>query len=678
MTNPELRERLAVAALAAGAAMIIVALLADPVLGGARGFGVFQWVLAATGAGLAVASVAVSPALRERVRSAAAERPDDVVLSAAEIALLALAFASFTALLEGAVLAVAALMGTMLRLGEHVVWMAAITNTLVLLAVGLVLLAAGAAWTRARSARVVTFVFGLLAVDAIIHRLPGAERADDAAKWLLAAGVGSVIARAAHAALLRGRGRVPRVALAGALVIAVAGLLAAAHVPIRERIARAALGPARGGPNILLIILDTVRAKSLGLYGYARATTPNLERFARSGVVFNRAIAPSSWTLPSHATLFSGVYPTALTADWRAPFDDTHPVLAEVLAERGYLTAAFSANGSYANANTGLERGFARFEDFPVSASEAIRTASMLRSLTKQLGSGDVLREGYTGRKSATVIRESFLDWLAGAPDDRPFFAFLNFFDAHDPYMPAAPFDTLYGPVRPLPEIRWGTPPSVELTTAWRDDYDRAITFIDHELGALFMELERRGILDETIVIVTADHGEMIGEQEFMRHGTTLHLSTLHVPLLIRYPLRTPGGLRVAEPVTLRDVPATVLELAGVPSAPLPGNSLAPLWTGGAPPNSTIASEVRKGVRIPNRYPSSDADLQSLIAGGAHYIRDSKGREELYRFESDPDERENLVGDPDAARELDTLRELWARHIRTTGAKPASGGGAHD
>jgi arylsulfatase A-like enzyme len=276
------------------------------------------------------------------------------------------------------------------------------------------------------------------------------------------------------------------------------------------------------------------------------------------------------------------------------------------------------------------------------------------------------------------VIRESFLDWQASAPDDRPFFAFLNFFDAHDPYMPASPFDTLYGPVRPLPEIRWGTPPSAELITAWRDDYDRAITFIDHELGAMFAELERRGILDETVVIVTSDHGEMIGEHGFMRHGYTLYLTTLHVPLVVRYPPRTPGGLRVTEPVTLRDVPATVLDLADVPSAPLPGNSLAPSWMGGAPPNSTIASEVRQGVRIPDRYPSADADLQSVIAGGAHYIRDSKGREELYRFELDPDERNNLVNDAEAARELGTLRELWARHVRSTGASRDSGGDTHE
>ncbi|MGH7505525.1 MAG: sulfatase, partial [Longimicrobiales bacterium] len=462
--------------------------------------------------------------------------------------------------------------------------------------------------------------------------MPIADRAESWSKWLLAGGIALAAARAVNLWLRRGRARLPVRAAAFVVLIALLAGTALASAPVRERLARAGLpAAAPGRPNVLLIILDTVRAASLGLYGYDRPTTPNLERLGASSVVFEQAIAPSSWTLPSHATLMTGRYPNELSADWEAPLDRTYPTLAEVLAARGYATAAFSANGAYANALTGLGRGFARYEDFPATAGEAVRTSLMFRRMLQRLKLGELLRDGHMGRKSAADIGGAFLDWLAGKPADRPFFVFLNYFDAHDPYEPAPPFDTLFGPRRPLPRLNWGRPPSAELVEAWTDDYDRAIAYLDHELGLLFEELDRRGVLDSTVVVITADHGEHLGEHGFMRHGTTLYLPVLHVPLIVRFPPVTPESVRVATPVTLRDVPATMLDLAGIEGTPIPGASLVTTWSGDGAPSSPLYSEVREAVRIPARYPNAAADVQSLFANGMHYIRVLDGGEELYR-----------------------------------------------
>jgi arylsulfatase A-like enzyme len=676
MPPHDTRNRLATLLLVAGVGSTAASVLADPLTGGSPGFGIFQWALLICGVVLTLVGARLRPTTWASLRGAVGTGPHDVMLTATQIGLLALGTASATALLEGVALVIVALTGEMLRLDAHAVWMAAVTNTIVLSLFGAALYAIGGVWPKARTALVVSFIFAGLAIEAIAQRVPAAARADEWSKLLLAAGVASVVARAVSATLRKDRTPLRRAALASAGVVALVGVATAAVAPLRERLAHRDLPPAADHPSVLLIILDTVRAASLGLYGYERPTTPQLERFARSGVVFDRAMAPSSWTLPSHASLFTGRYPNELTADWAAPLDRSHPTLAEVLSRKGYVTAGFSANGAYANANTGLERGFARFEDFPVTASEAVRTSSMLRRVAQRFGAGKVLRDGYTGRKSARDIGERFLEWQADQPRDRPFFAFLNYFDAHDPYIAARPFDTLFAPVTPFPSLDWGNPPAPELVTAWTDHYDRAIAYLDHELGALFAELERRGVLDRTIVVVTADHGEHLGEHGFMRHGTTLFVPVLHVPLIVRYPARAPGSARVEEPVTLRDLPATILDLAGIDDSPIPGHSLASAWRDAEPrvPDSPLFAEVRKGIRVPSRYPSADADLHSLFTGGLHYIRDTRGGEWLYRYEDDPAEAHDLATDADQEAELRRLRAMLDRHLGTPDVARSSPG----
>jgi arylsulfatase A-like enzyme len=648
----------------AGAAILGFALTSDWLLGGSPGIGRQQLILAAAGAFLLLAGLNPGAEDRRQLWSALTARPDEALLGFGDVVKLAVVFSFGTALAETAVLATLRLgFGQMVRTGPHVVWMSSLANLAVLGVLGAVLWAVGTKWKKLKTPAVVVFVFALLAVDAIIHRLPVAARADSWAKWLLVGGAAVALSRAMRSGY--SADRPPRYGKTAAALASVVVLLSAsvfAYPGLRERLIRSGLPPAAQSPNVLLIILDTVRAANLSLYGYERRTTPNLERFAERGVVFDRAIAPSPWTLPSHAVLFSGRDPNELNADWWLPLDERHPMLAEVLSARGYATAGFSANISYASAEAGLARGFHRFDDFAVKPGEILRTSTMLRRALRAVGARSVVASENHGRKVASDVSGAFLSWLDDKPDDRRYFAFLNYFDSHDPYYAEAPFDTLFGPVRPM-TLNWGSVPDTAQISAWTDGYDRSLAFLDDALGRLFDELQRRGTLDETVVIVTSDHGELLGEQGFMRHGTTLYMPVLHVPLIVRFPPAVPAGVRVDAPVTLRDIPATVLDLIGASDNEFAGKSLASRWLEPGSAAAPVYSEVREALRIPKRYPNAESDLYSLLDEQHHYIRSSDNTEELYLYSEDPLESRNMAVEGVAEAVLAGLRADLRRQL---------------
>jgi arylsulfatase A-like enzyme len=231
----------------------------------------------------------------------------------------------------------------------------------------------------------------------------------------------------------------------------------------------------------------------------------------------------------------------------------------------------------------------------------------------------------------------------------RPFFAFLNYYDAHDPYLPPPDFFRKFAghfrqrEISPLrragPFVRRNQVSAEEL----REEiaaYDGAIAYLDDELGKLFSELERRGILDRTLVIVTSDHGEEFGEHDGFFHGHTLYRQALHVPLMMLGLPSLPGGQRITGTASLRDLPATVLHLLQVPDS-FPGQSLSRFWTGDETASDTALSYTSKGIRIPGWLPSSEQDMQSLTTDSVHYIR-GKG-ELLFNVKNDPEERNNLA-----------------------------------
>ena len=509
-------------------------------------------------------------------------------------------------------------------------------------------LLAGFAWlTRSRfDFEKVTLLFAFPGVYAVATS-PGIPL-HPIAKLVLSVGIASVIARAAAARTGWFTRSMRQVAATVAVMLLVLGAWGAATLPaVAERRALGRLGAAPdGAPNVVLLILDTVRAANLGLYGYHRSTSPNLDHWARSGVVFDRAVATAPWTLPSHASMFTGHFNvTARTAIDR-PLDSRFTTLAEALRDNGYATAAFTANLGYTTRTSGLARGFARFEDFPPTLGIALRSSWLARTLISRFGWMPGIPD-WPIPKTAERMTDDVEAWLAARRTDRPFFLFVNYYDAHGPYLAPTAFRQRFGPpaeVEATSERPWTT---AELATSI-NAYDGSIAYVDDQLRRLFDLLARRGLQENTLVIVTSDHGEMFGEHGQTAHTSGLYFPALHVPLALVYPKVVPAGMRVAPPVTLRDLPATIVDLAGLADkSPFPGHSLARHWRPEpeSGPASPVLSEIDHYAWAPTWTPVYRGDMRSLVDGPLHYIRNGDGVEELYKPSVDPAETHNRIAD---------------------------------
>jgi arylsulfatase A-like enzyme len=449
---------------------------------------------------------------------------------------------------------------------------------------------------------------------------------------------------------------------------------------IKQRRERARPMPSVEAPSVLLIVLDTVRADHMSLYGYPRPTTPFLERLAKKGVRFDGARSTAPWTLPSHASIFTGRLPHELDVKWLAPLGRNVLTLAEYLGSVGYATAGFVANTLYCSYATGLNRGFTHYEDYDLEPLGALRMARLVDLTLKTIATigqklvesaaafpfRDVLfdtvrRLTVADKKDAGLVNREFLDWLSSRTEpERPFFAFLNYFDTHTRYLlPPGSVYRFGREPRTRAEIRlferWPEIDKPKLPHSYRnlivDCYDSCLAYLDERLGELFQELQSRGVLDRTLVIVTADHGEGLGEHELYDHGESLYRTELGVPLLIVMPTNKQHKGIVREMVSLRNLAATVTDLVGLESASVfPGESLAKYWqppflgavNGGgqeivselASPNPVDANQGRSPVR---RGP-----LVSLADGDFVYIRnEGDGSEELFEERDDPRELSN-------------------------------------
>jgi arylsulfatase A-like enzyme len=427
----------------------------------------------------------------------------------------------------------------------------------------------------------------------------------------------------------------------------------------RSLLRRLPAAPA-GAPNLLLITLDTLRADHLSSYGYARRTSPNIDRLAQEGVLFERAIANSSWTLPSHASLFTARLPHEHKANWLDPLDSTYPTLAEVLAAQGYVTAAFAANTTYVAPEWGLARGFTRFEAYGSSLSDDITRTMYGKKLALNL----LPRLGYfeiPGRKRASEVNQEFLHWLDGTRG-RPFFAFLNYFELHDPYLPLPGYESRFSDQMTRGDlINFQFQPNVfrrkPTLTAQEiqsevDGYDACLAYLDARLGQLFQELAARGVDKNTLVVLTSDHGEAFGNHDLFGHGNSLYIETLHVPLIVVWPGHIPAGKRIVPTVSLHRVAATVLDLFGLggTAPPLPGRTLSGLWLSDSSdrPGDAVLSEVSPGrfKEGPPSYPTTSGGLKSVVTDRWHFIRSESGRAELYAWREDREEAHDLAATP--------------------------------
>ena len=461
--------------------------------------------------------------------------------------------------------------------------------------------------------------------------------------------------------------------------------------------------PPPGSPNVLLIVLDTVGAGHLSHFGYDRPTSPTIDELAKTGICFERAQSAAPWTLPSHSSMFTGHWPHELSAGWLTPLDATFPTIAEYLGAHGYATAGFVANFEYCTTNTGLARGFTTYRDFIYPELSVFHLAVLVQRVldgihavesfcTNELDLPflwvpiEMLWQLFEqDRKEAAVVNRQLLDWLSQLKDgDRPFFAFLNYYDAHNPYeLPPDGlhrFGTVANTGREISAIRdWlylqkRMPPKRMIDLA-RDSYDNCVADLDEQLGQLFDQLQRQGTLERTWVIITGDHGENFSEHRgVFLHGTTVFQTECHVPLLIIPPGGAPSQTVVTEPVSLRDIAATIADVSGLGTgSPFPGESLARFWDSSsrsAPAGRTDASPAL--VELAPQEDSLDPDpsqsddlrwpLAALIEGDWSYIRrEGNIEEQLFRLRDDSGELRNLAADPAMRSTLEHMRQVLAR-----------------
>ena len=532
------------------------------------------------------------------------------------------------------------------QLSRHFPWMIPLANLVIFLAWGVVVVLLGRVWRRIQG-RPSVFLLSFPACAAAL--------ATWMTRWIL-----SVPRRFSRFVTMS----LPVLLAASCLFVGWKGT----EIALGEQWAISALPqPDKSAMNVLFLVMDTVRADHLSLHGYKRETTPNLKRVASRGVRFDQAQATAPWTLPSHASMFTGLWPHQTGVSEHRPLDEGCRTVAEFLSRRGYLTAGFVANTYFCNSWYGLAQGFSHYEDFydedlVVSVHETLRSSSlgrgMVRLARRRLESG-------RGRKTAADINEDFLDWLSDQEGGRPFFAFLNYFDAHSPYILPVGHDRHFGRVA-------GTPAELALLQDWEnrpkrdvpegdvtlasDAYDDCIGYLDSQIGKLMVELKRRGLLDNTLVVITSDHGEELGEHGLIGHGRSLYSQELHVPLVILPPGGSGAGRVVTEPVSLRDLPATFVDLLGYSGdSPFPGKSLARYWKPGSGQDNSSPSAAYSEVALrdtvsknPARAPAWRGPMQSLIAEGKAYIRNADGRAELYDILSDPAESHDLAGSSNA------------------------------
>lgn len=402
---------------------------------------------------------------------------------------------------------------------------------------------------------------------------------------------------------------------AGFAALALMPALPPVHVPE----ATAASGPAAAGPSVLVVVMDTVRRDHVSAYGYARKTTPNFDALAARGVRFDRAYASSCWSVPSHASLFTGLLATKHGADFEHFFlDEGVDTVAELFAKNGWETAGFSGN-PYIAAGTGMSRGFETFD-------ESWRPHVMRRWLVG-LQFASRLFDGIHDKGGSHVVG-NFKAWLAKRDGKRPFFAFANLLEAHAPYQdsqlagkfsdPKLTRDDLERIGDVSHEAQWlGTKPAAATIPATLDLLDGATASADQYLGEI---LDAVG--PNTIVVVASDHGDLVGEHGLWGHMTSLYQTLIHVPLAIAGP-GIPEGKVIGDPVSLMDVMPTLLDYAGIASPPTDGIDIRPLIEGRvAMPDRIVRAQHFRTTVATNLWAlnRSPAELKSIRARRAAAI----------------------------------------------------------
>jgi arylsulfatase A-like enzyme len=465
-------------------------------------------------------------------------------------------------------------------------------------------------------------------------------------------------------------GRVPRTLPAVSVLCSVlaAGLFAADRLRL--------LTPREGGarPNVLLIVLDTVRADRLSAYGYPRPTTPELDSFANRAIRYTDFYATSPWTVPSHASLFTGLFPVRHRATQeRVRLDGEFATLAEILQNAGYQTWGASGN-PWMGPAVNLSQGFQGF----------------VETWRSDLELGLPRPEGTPHPANA-----AFEHFLERADPARPFFAFINYMDAHQPFAPPEPYlsrflehGTDLNRALRLGQIKWneyyrGRPYTERDLEVLSDLYDASLAHLSAEVGRVLRITEERGLFDRTLILVTSDHGEHFGENGLLGHVFGLYNTAVRVPLMIRPPDGARAGEVNSRKGQLLDLFATILSAAGVDAPGFDPSGVDLLAPGRAPGREAIFSEYYYPVQVLWQFKPAELEreadriapfrrrLRAIQRYGFRFIWSSNGRHELYDLTADPGETRNLHPPEQRTALADAMLEMLAREL--AGHLPAPG-----
>lgn len=466
-------------------------------------------------------------------------------------------------------------------------------------------------------------------------------------------------------------------------------------------------------PNILLMVMDAARAKNFSCYGYGKQTTPNIDKIAREGTLYKYAISPSSWTFPSHASMFTGLYPSehdALGVDKSNQYlDQKNITLAEVLKKQGYSTVAFSNNSWISNV-FGLTKGFDEshiifnkfFHGNVLDMDHFSKNRKYKSGIRRFLEMGKaILTEGNPLKNIANGILVKFsrfqyvhlfMDdganetnynvkkWICDNKKKCPFFMFINYMECHEKYLP--PFKYWPKEINIRDGIRVNKDPmkyifgKVNMNESdfkiLESLYDGEYKYLDYRIGQLYDFLDQEGILDDTIIIITSDHGDNIGDHNLMGHALCVYDTLLRCPLIIRYPKKFPAGKIVDKRVQTLDIFKTIMRVLDEKIGEMvEGVSLIP---------EDIEQESKRIVisewlgypslpLVLKRFPDiniSDWDnsLRAIYVDDFKFILNSNGLNELYNIDKDPEEKQNIVQDhPQVANILEEELCNWIKNI---------------
>lgn len=431
-------------------------------------------------------------------------------------------------------------------------------------------------------------------------------------------------------------------------------------------------------PNVVLIVLDTTRADHVGCYGHPGGLTPALDALAAEGVLYSQMISPASWTVPSHASLFTGYYPMThgCGSEYHRWLDDDYVALAEMLSDQGYQTVAMVANSWLHRRRANMLQGVSSYLMLDRSAAGQRRTTAY--PLFSKMG----VPTRWSDKGAADSV-VALAGWLEDSRDSkRPFYLFVNLMEAHQPYLPPMAWRNRHLPagtgylhasrvgVR-FSGTKWlaGENHTEQEAEIIRSLYAAAMAYQDHQLGAILEVLRSSIDMNNTLLIITSDHGENLGERGLWDHDFAVNDALVHVPFVIRYPSMFPAGTRVDGQCQLVDVVPTVFDVLGrpCPTAELPGRTLVPERFD--PYDYTYAQRYPQysSLRLISTVTGFRRDvtgflgfLRMIRSDRYKYVWSSRGDHRLYDLLHDPREEANLIEhEPEVAADLDARLKTW-------------------